>query len=386
MGLTVGSLTKDSAGSLRLYTGTITFDSSYPAGGESLVPADLGLHAIRSLDVDPVSGYAFTYNYTTQKVLAYTASGYTPSNANNMVAPLIVEEAVTVASNTGTLSRVPGYIIAVEVTAGSVTGAFRVIPVGKTPTTTMVAVDLTTGVMTFLAADAVTAARVTYIPLGVGPFISSNRVVDESHALASAGRNLANQAALIQYVWNNTASAANRLPAIQPVGEAPGANQIAIDLINTNDTTITCNAAQNTDAGLVTYWKKSAFTAAHGFTDQGDITVTSDAVVIPEALDLSGTFVPCFGNVVVGETGAAANKQAVLLGPSGSVAANVGVYDPAKSTISLANGDGYGTLELAYLVLNPAILPPLNIASAATEVYAGTNLSTVVARFRAWGV
>ncbi len=345
---------------------TLTPDTSYPSGGYSLSASSFGQRSIQEVKIigsnTKGSRYKAFYDTQTSKLRIFQVAG--PS--------LVVEEAVTVTSHAATLDRVPGYILAVHVTAGSVTGAFRVIPVGKTPTTGQVAVNLLTGAMAFLAADAVTACKVTYIPLGVGPFVEANRVVDESITLASAGGNLAVRAGLIQYVWNNTASAGNRLPAIQPVGEAPGSNQCAIDIENSTATTITVNAGQNGNAGLVTYWKHAPL-VQYGWTNQADIAVTSNAVVFGEVLDLSGIFIPGFGQVIVGETGASANLQAVMIGPSGSTATNVAVYDPAKNTLSLASGDSYGTIEMPYIVLDAAMLG----AGGIVEVDTGRDLSAL---------
>lgn len=66
----------------------ITFDSSYPAGGEALVPTDLPFRTggiqIDNIDFTPQAGYVFDYDHTNQKVqvredgtsfAAYTAAG-----------------------------------------------------------------------------------------------------------------------------------------------------------------------------------------------------------------------------------------------------------------------------------------------------------------------
>jgi len=62
-----------SIGSLRIVTGTLAFDASYPTGGEPLTPATLGLGVIHFLIAEPNSGYVFTYDYANQKLLAYYA-------------------------------------------------------------------------------------------------------------------------------------------------------------------------------------------------------------------------------------------------------------------------------------------------------------------------
>jgi hypothetical protein len=340
----------------------ITLDTAYPLGGYSPSQPYTVLGATVFSKNAEAQKYQIDFNQSTGKFVV-----------REPVAPLIVEEVVAVASNVGTLGKVPAYILAVEVTAGGVTGAFRTIPVGETPTTTMVAVDFTTGGLTFLAGDAVTSVRVTYIPLGVGPFVEANRVVDEAVVFGSGAGdtfNLANRAALIQHVWNDTASAASRLPTIVPVGEAPGSNEIAIDINNSGATTITNNSGQDTNVGKVTYWKYSAF-VAHGWTDQADIAATSNAIVIGEVLDLGGILIPGFGDVLVGEA-TATNKQQRLLGPSGTVGTNLAVYNPAKGTITFDAGDSITTCEIPFVVLCSGLLSrPL------AEVPVGRDLSGV---------
>jgi hypothetical protein len=54
---------------------TFTFDSSYPTGGESLTPAEVGLSEILFVDIEPdaagATGYVVQYNYTTKKLLVF---------------------------------------------------------------------------------------------------------------------------------------------------------------------------------------------------------------------------------------------------------------------------------------------------------------------------
>ncbi len=343
---------------------TLAPDSSYPAGGYSIDPLKFGQRDL--LEVRVIGSntrgnrYKAWFDTTTEKLRVFQVAG--PS--------LVVEESVTVASNAGTLDRVPGYILAIHATTASSAGSKRIIPVGETPAAGQVAVNFLTGALTFEATDAVTVAKVTYIPLGVGPFVEANRVIDESNAGANdTTRDLAIRAGLIQYVWNDTAGT---LPTIVPVGESPSSGECAIDINNTAVTTITVNAAQDDATFKVTYWKHAPL-VQYGWTDQADITVTSDAVLFSEVLDLAGIFIPGFGQVIVGETGASANLQATMLGPSGTAAANVGVYDPAKNKLTLANADSYGTIEVPYIVLDAAMLG----AGGLVEVDTGRDLSAL---------
>lgn len=82
MALTV-SLSGDwlsSFGNKRASSGTITFDSSYATGGESLTPANIGLGTIERITFNHgEDGYVFKYDYTNQKVMAYRTATLTPT-------------------------------------------------------------------------------------------------------------------------------------------------------------------------------------------------------------------------------------------------------------------------------------------------------------------
>ena len=73
MALTIGNKTYEVRGNHQVVMGTIDFDSSYPKGGESLVPKDISLMAIEALHARPTNGYAFQYDHTNQKLKAHTS-------------------------------------------------------------------------------------------------------------------------------------------------------------------------------------------------------------------------------------------------------------------------------------------------------------------------
>lgn len=360
----------------------VTGDSSFVSGGYSITKDKVGLlhHIEGAMNLgfvgaapSVVSGLAWD---NTNKKLQFLA-GQIPS--------IVPSETMTVTSSAGRLAYAPGYIIAARASVGGTTGSLRIIPAGQAPATKQVAVNLVTGTCTFFATDAVTAAVFTYIPLGVGAFIEANRVVDEAIVFGSGAGdtfNLANRAALIQYIWNTTSS--THLPPIQPVGESPATNQIAIDINNSGATTITNNNAQDTNAGLATYWKFSALgTAPYAWTDQADITITSTtlfAFADDLAVPPNGIWVPGFGNVIVGEA-TATNHQAVLVDAAGTAATDVAVYDPILGKIVPVVGDGYTTIEVPYVIFNPGAFQPNG-----GELPAGTNLSAVTARLLFIGV
>jgi len=70
-------------------------------------------------------------------------------------------EAVAVAANVGTLAYLPASVLAVYSTAGSVAKK-AIIPAGVGPIAGEVAVNYATGVLTFAAADGVTACVAVY--------------------------------------------------------------------------------------------------------------------------------------------------------------------------------------------------------------------------------
>lgn len=76
MALTVAVTRRVVAGDQNIVAGTIAFDSSYPTGGESFVPADIGLRVFDLvLFGNGVAGLTYVYDYTAQKIKVFT-QGY----------------------------------------------------------------------------------------------------------------------------------------------------------------------------------------------------------------------------------------------------------------------------------------------------------------------
>lgn len=73
------TFTKDKegvAGDLRYWSGTVTFDSSYPTGGEAILASDFGFGStIYVLDLGSDSGLVFKFDRTNSKILAYYPTG-----------------------------------------------------------------------------------------------------------------------------------------------------------------------------------------------------------------------------------------------------------------------------------------------------------------------
>lgn len=69
----VDSFSQDVWGRHRVAVVEVTFDSSYPTGGESFTPADAGMAEFSLVLVSPDSSpaYQFAYDYSAQKILVF---------------------------------------------------------------------------------------------------------------------------------------------------------------------------------------------------------------------------------------------------------------------------------------------------------------------------
>jgi len=368
---TVIDNTRTVFGNKRVVVLTTAFDSSYPRGGESLTPSDLGMDSIDMMLISPQDGYSFEFDYDNNLLKAY-----------NLEPDLIVEEVVACSSNTGTLTQLPLYIVAMEVTAGSTTGNFNVIPTGETPLTTQCAVTFTSGVLTFVSGDAVTSVRVTYLPQKAdGPLSVNTMTVDETAIASASTVNLAARAIAVQYVWNDTNGV---LCALEPVGEAPTAtNTAVVDITSGTDTAIDTHADDDGDTLKVTYLQYAAFPAEVAI-DDADITLSGTD---PEQYSFSiaggynGLVVPGLGTQCIGEAGAGANVDLIWGGPSATVGAAVPLWNPLQNQVQTQESTAVVTLAVPWFVLDPSIL-----GDRPSEVPAGRDMSNVgTVRIQVWG-
>lgn len=92
MAVTISNLDFSVAGDKRRTMGNVTFDSSYPTGGEALSPNQIGLADILWMDVEnPVNGTPAarlcTYDHTNDRFLVFTSSdGNEVANGTNLSA------------------------------------------------------------------------------------------------------------------------------------------------------------------------------------------------------------------------------------------------------------------------------------------------------------
>lgn len=96
MALAITNLEYHDAGSLLARTANIATDSSYPTGGESLTPADLGLSTIKFLAASANAGYVPEYDYTNQKLKLYYGDNNNASDGPLIEVPNTTDLSATV--------------------------------------------------------------------------------------------------------------------------------------------------------------------------------------------------------------------------------------------------------------------------------------------------
>lgn len=91
MPLTLTDVSTGFIGDLKYRVMDIAFDTSYPTGGESLTPADLGLDSIFYLRASAPAGYKLVYDYSAQTLMAFrvgiaaTAAGDIVADGDNQI-------------------------------------------------------------------------------------------------------------------------------------------------------------------------------------------------------------------------------------------------------------------------------------------------------------
>jgi hypothetical protein len=68
----------------RMVIATVTFDNSYPTGGESFTANDLGLASLDFVSATTDGSYAVTWDKTNSKLKAFVAAGTEVPNATNI--------------------------------------------------------------------------------------------------------------------------------------------------------------------------------------------------------------------------------------------------------------------------------------------------------------
>lgn len=173
-----------------IVTGNITFDSSYPAEGESLDLTDR-IRDVKVVQFENKAGYKFEYDATNDKVKVFTA------------APAIVyEEAHTAVGNAVTLDYPAAWIINV-CTAGQneeMQAVGTTLADHQCALTAAIADGVRTGITTYGATDAIFVTYVTQAWVELYHCL----VQEEAVTLASGANNVANKIMGFGYLYNAT--------------------------------------------------------------------------------------------------------------------------------------------------------------------------------------
>ena len=276
--------------------------------------------------------------------------------------PLVVEEVATCAANVGTLAYLPLYIVAVQVTATTTTGSYSVIPVGKTPATKQVAVDFTTGGLTFLSTDEVTSVKVTYIPKRESGYLSSV-TVDESFATAAAGtpRQLGAVAGLIQYVWDSTDAT---LATLEQANVEPTATH-RVQIEQTTVTKVDTHANDDGNTFLVTYVPLTQLPPGCSIGD-ADITLSAEIWNFtgdPTVLGYNHLVVPGYGVHFAGEEAGTTSHYGLWVGPTGTDGNGIALWNPAMNSITTDDTTAITILTMGWMILDPNQLTPYAVLS-----------------------
>lgn len=102
MALTVDIIRLSKTSTLYVAIADITFDNSYPTGGEYLDPSVFGFGTIVLCLPQSGSGYAFEFDHTTTSLKAYRSAGHT--HTENTAASY-AQNATTASAGVGALSE-----------------------------------------------------------------------------------------------------------------------------------------------------------------------------------------------------------------------------------------------------------------------------------------
>ena len=357
------------------------FDTSYPTGGESLDLGALGFRGIAKCVIEPKMGYTFEYDYTNDKILAYAPAP-----------PVVFEEAVTVTANVGTLKYPAAYIMYV----GSANTSKKVIPAGLTPVAGSVAVSSPSWgaytTLTFLTADAVTTAYVTYVTQAwkevydnyVECVITAGaRVSGHASASFTAGAtdtiSLGELAVAIQNITWNDNGTYKPMKALYKA-ETAATTEATIDFSDTT-TKLALLASDTMDASTdtvyINYIKHPGAGTFLGdrFIEEDDLTPSSDVVTFSSG-SVYGVFPLIYGTC--GDLASATTTYSNIIrsggavGTTGTLVQPTTMLYPAAPTFTFGSDHDDGVhVKPSYVVGNVHEIPGL----VPQQVVTGTSLA-----------
>lgn len=353
--------------------GRITFGDgakTYPSGGVPM-PAIGFFSMYRQLDflqiTDPGTGQNIKWAVNQNSGLPKLVGRRTQAIPN-----FVIEEAVTLTSNVGTLAYPPAMIIAATGTISAATKPLKPIPTGVSDANMVaqdIQVDWTNGIVQTKNSDAVSSLKVSYIPQQDSGFFSrSNMVIDEAVTLASGNNNIANAAAAMSYVYS---VAGNKRLLF---AHASASGKVLVTLGSSATNVIAANVA---DAGSakVTYLKFSGLPDASSFVAAASISLSSQAKEFGKAAaEKNERVLPATAPFIIGNE--TTNFLEISLGgPSVTAAVNLAKYDWTINKITTAESSAQTAItDTGLLILAEDMLGasdsvlPTNFAPAAQTI------------------
>ena len=240
-GVTVSNQKVTTHGTFRAVYADLAFDSSYPAGGESLTALNLGLQKIYQIRMSTKDGYSFEYDYTNSQIKVFAD------------APAIVyEEKHTASTNAVTLDYPAAWIINIADTTSNQklvkTGtAAASLGADEVCLTSAIADGTRTTLTTAGASDVIYVTYVTQAWAEIYDLL----VQEEALTVASGTNNLTYSLMALGYVY-----AQSTLVDLTPVdiADTTASGEIGVDF-GTAYSVLDANAAQDGYTTLVTYLK-----------------------------------------------------------------------------------------------------------------------------------
>lgn len=98
-------LPEDKWGKCRIMARDVTFDASYPTGGEALPPSMFGMEEITGVSIigydADAAPYVVRYNYATGKLMVFSAGGFTPGGTISAPSFTVTKGAILASSELG---------------------------------------------------------------------------------------------------------------------------------------------------------------------------------------------------------------------------------------------------------------------------------------------
>jgi hypothetical protein len=203
----VAILKREKLGNMINVVADVTFDASYPTGGEALTAQQFGLSVLNFVLPSPAAGYVFEFDHANKKIKAFTpvkvqaahthavaldgGASAAGSSHNHVFTgtdaglTLVTAETLTVTTDVGTLAFPPAAILAIHGTVSAASSVFTVVPNARTLATLECKVNYTTGAITFYASDDPTSVTVDYLKKAAVPTGTNAAETTHTHASGS---------------------------------------------------------------------------------------------------------------------------------------------------------------------------------------------------------